>query len=438
MKDLSEYPTIRVGTVDLNGRWRGKRMPGTSASKVAKGGVRLPLSVQNLDITGADIEDSPLVFASGDADGVALPTGRGPVPMPWLLGETALEPVALHYDDGTPFPGDPRHALARVLARYDARGWKVVAALELEFYLVTRTDTGIAPVNRPDGQPLTGTEVLSLDDLDAFDAFFGDLYDGAKAMGLAADTAISEGGTGQFEVNLVHNDAMRAADDAQLFKTLVKGLAARHIMTATFMAKPFADQAGNGAHVHFSVVDPYDKNVFDNAGPEGSATLHQAIAGSLQGLGELGLLFMPHGVSFDRLVDGAHAPTGIGWGYENRTAAIRIPGGPPTARRIEHRVAGGDTCPYLMLAGILGSALEGVEQAMTAPPPITGNAYEADLAQMPGNWDAAIGAFETSPLAASIFDPMLIDNLVRSKRQEQAINTDLSAQDRLLMYLERA
>jgi glutamine synthetase len=95
----------------------------------------------------------------------------------------------------------------------------------------------------------------------------------------------------------------------------------------------------------------------------------------------------------------------ICWAYENRTAAIRIPGGNPKARRIEHRVAGGDINPYLVLAGVLGAALVGIEDAMTPPEPITGNAYALDLPQMPMQWGDAIEAFERDATVARIFPP---------------------------------
>ncbi|MDP4990506.1 MAG: glutamine synthetase, partial [Marivita lacus] len=130
----------------------------------------------------------------------------------------------------------------------------------------------------------------------------------------------------------------------------------RHGFAASFMAKPYPDYSGSGMHTHFSVLDEQGNNVFDDGGPRGTDMLHHAIAGCLNGMYDSTLLFAPHWNSFDRLVPGAHAPTGIAWAYENRTAAIRVPSGSASARRIEHRVAGGDVNPYLTLAAILGAA----------------------------------------------------------------------------------
>ena len=187
----------------------------------------------------------------------------------------------------------------------------------------------------------------------------------ARRWDIPADTAISETGLGQFEINLMHSDdALRAADDTWLFKMMVKGLARRHGFAASFMAKPYPEYSGNGLHTHFSLLDRDGNNVFDNGGPEGTTMLHNAVAGCLAAMHDCTLIFAPHANSYDRLVPGMHAPTGIAWAYENRTAAVRIPSGSSAARRIEHRVAGGDVNPYLMLAAILGAALIGIEDGI--------------------------------------------------------------------------
>ena len=292
----------------------------------------------------------------------------------------------------------------------------------MEFNLVD--DGGAQP--GPPIDPLTGREldqqsVLSVAELDAFDAFFSDVYEGAEAMGIPAKDAISEAGLGQFEINLDHQDAMRCADDAWLFKALVKGLARKHGFAATFMAKPYAEEAGNGMHVHFSVVDEAGNNVFDDGTEKGSDLLLNAVAGCIAAMPASTLIFAPHGNSYDSLIPGAHAPTSAAWAYENRTAAIRIPGGSPKARRIEHRAAGGDINPYLMLATVLGAALVGIEDAMQPPAPSSGNVYDIKgLPQLAPTWAEAIDLFESDPLIARILPKMAIRNLVMTKRQELA------------------
>ncbi|MBY5973237.1 glutamine synthetase family protein [Pseudooceanicola marinus] len=434
---FDQYRTFRVAAADLNGQMRGKRVPLATFDKLGTEGTRMPLSVLNVDVWGADIEDSPLVFASGDEDGVLKPTEHGPVPMPWLDSPSALVPMWMFHDDGSPFAGDPRHALRRVLDRYKERGWTVQAAVEMEFYLVD--DTGhqlAAPQNPISGRPVFGNAILSIRQLDAFDNFLTDLYDACDAMEIPADSASSEAGLGQFEINLDHRDAMAAADDAWLFKAMVRGMARRHDMAATFMAKPFANDAGNGMHVHFSVLDEDGNNIFDNGGPEGTPLLKNAVAGCLAGLAPGTLIWAPHGTSYDRFTPGSHAPTGGCWAYENRTAAIRIPSGPAKARRIEHRVACGDINPYLVLAAILGSALAGIEDGMDPPAPITGNAYDLKLPGLMPDWESALERFETDPLMARIFTPELIRNFAMTKRQEIRRLAEIPPEEHWLVYLE--
>ncbi len=441
MSWLHEHPEIRslrVAAADLNGIARGKRMPASSADEVFAKGTRFPFSVMNLDIWGEDIDDSPLVFEAGDPDGVLMPTERGFLPIPWLDTPSALLPIWMFREDGRAFDGDPRQALARVLERYAAKGLIPVVGTELEFYLVDDSGTDLkVPPSPRSGKRRPGAEILSLRALDAFDTFFSDLYDGCSAMGIPADTAISEAGLGQFEINLMHvPDALRAADDAWLFKMLVRGLARKHGFAASFMAKPYPAYSGSGMHVHVSVLDNAGGNIFADGSDAGSPALRQAIAGCLAAMPGSGLIFAPHGNSYDRLVPGSHAPTGVSWAYENRTTAIRVPGGSPRARRLEHRVAGGDVNPYLMLAAVLGAALIGIEDGMAPPDPITGNAYDLKLPQIPGTWGAAIDAFEADPLIERIFPAELIRNLVATKRQELHYFSELSTGERVDLYLD--
>ncbi|QDI76222.1 MULTISPECIES: glutamine synthetase family protein [Leisingera] len=430
--------TIRVAAADINGQARGKRVPARFADKAVEEGTRFPLSVLNLDIWGEDIDDSPLVFESGDADGVLKPTERGFVPMPWLDAPSALLPIWMYREDGRAYEGDPRHALRAVVDRYKALGLTPVVAVELEFFLIDDSGKNLqVPTSPRSGKRRKAAETMSIRALDQFDTFFTDLYDACEDMDIPADTAISEAGLGQFEINLMHGpDALRAADDAWLFKMLVKGLARRHGFAASFMAKPYEDYAGNGLHTHFSVLDQDGNNIFDDGGPKGTDAMRHAVGGCLKAMGDSTLVFAPHGNSYDRMVPGAHAPTGICWAYENRTAAIRVPSGSPKARRIEHRFAGGDVNPYLMLTAILGAALYGIENKIEPSEPITGNAYALDLPQVPNTWQSAIDAFENSDVIPQFFSAEMIRNMVLTKRQELHYMEELTPEERVEIYLD--
>ncbi|MBL4629052.1 MAG: glutamine synthetase [Roseicyclus sp.] len=438
LHDNPAIKSIRMVASDLNGQARGKRVARRFAGKAIEQGTRFPYSVLNLDIWGEDIDDSPLVFEAGDPDGILKPTERGFMPVPWLDTPTAILPIWMFHEDGTAYQGDPRHALARVVERYTARGLTPVVATELEFYIIDDRGKELrVPPSPRSGIRRQQAEILALRQLDAFDTFLTALYDACEVMDIPADTMISEAGPGQFEINMDHQpDALKAADDAWLFKLATRGLARRYGFAASFMAKPYPDYAGNGLHTHFSVLDADGNNIFDNGGAEGSQTLHHAIAGCLAAMPGSMLVFAPHASSYDRFVPGAHAPTSASWAYENRTTALRIPAGNPTARRIEHRVAGGDINPYLFLAAVLGAALDGIEQGKAPPPATTGNAYKADLPQLPLTWADAIEAFDTSAEIARIFAPELRQNFLATKRQELRYMADLSREEQQELYLD--
>ena len=416
----TDISSVRAAIVDLNGVWRGKRLPVAQAQKILTEGARMPLSSSTVNIWGTDTDNNPLVFDTGDADGFARPTGRGLIPMDWLERPTAMVPLWMWQEDGSPSPVDPRQVLARVLDRYKAAGLTAVTAMELEFYLTDPSEAQpLPPISPVTNRRLSGDDVLSIDEIDAFESFFADVYDACERHDIAVDAAIAENGTGQFEVNLLHcPDPLKAADDATFFKRFVKGIARKHRFAASFMAKPYLDLSGSGLHVHFSILDTDGNNIFDNGGEEGTPAMLHAVNGLMEAMPESGLIFAPHLNSYRRMAPGAHAPTGICWGYENRTAAIRIPGGPTKARRIEHRVAGADANPYLILAAVLGAALEGIEAGRNPVDPIVGDAYSIEMPQLPSDWGQAIDLFEQGKINAVIYPDLMRETFVLAKRQE--------------------
>jgi glutamine synthetase len=415
-----EVDAITVALCDINGVLRGKRIPLSQLDKVLAGGMRMPQSACTVDIWGHDIEVSELVFESGDADGVCTVTERGLIDRSDGETASAMLQVTLNLEDGTPLATDPRQTLAGVVNRLDAKGLTAVVATELEFYLTAVTDGVARAPTLPNAQlPTTKGNVLSVTELDVVSAFLNDVYAACRTQDIPADAAISETGAGQFEINLLHcADPLKAADDALLFKNIVKQMARKHGFCATFMAKPFGDQPGNGMHVHFSMLDKDGNNVFDDGTDLGSDTLRFAVAGLLGAMQESTLVFAPHQNSYRRMRPNSHAPTSAAWGYENRTCAIRIPGGPNVARRIEHRVAGADSNPYLVLAAVLGAALNGIDAQVEPTAPTTGSAYDAGAPSLPMNWLSAIAAFEQGKTMIDVLGPQLVQLFAQAKQQE--------------------
>ena len=408
--------SVFAAVCDLNGVYRGKKAPGVDVEKIKQGDYKLPLSTLFLDIWGRDVIASGQVLETGDIDGVLAPTARGVLPTPWKGDRASIIPLSMQRQDGSLYLADPRNALSKVLDRYAAKGLTPVCAAELEFYLYRRPGgDDAAPIAFSDG----ASAMYSLDALEDIEPVLNDIDAAAAAMDIPVKAAISESGGGQFEINLGHrSDALSAADDAQLLKYVIRGVAKKHGLGATFMAKPFSGEAGDGMHLHVSVVDSKGANIFDDGSEEGAPALRHAIGGALQTLGDAMLIFAPHGNSYRRLRAGSHAPTTLTWGYDNRTAAIRVPSGPHSARRFEHRVAGADTNPYLVFAAILGAALDGIERKTDPGPAIVGDAYARGTEKLSCDWAQAIAAFDASPSMRAIFDPFLVSVFAACKRQE--------------------
>lgn len=392
--------------VDANGIPRGKWIPVNTAEKVFREGLRLPLSLHALDIWGEDVHGSGLISETGDNDGAAKPVPGTLLPVPWLQRPSAQVMLSMHDGQtGAPFFADPRHVLQKVLDRYAEQGLTPVVASELEFYFfdIERDENGHP---QPPLMPKTGergrtVNLYSLDELAGREDLLADIAAACNAYNIPADTTISEGGPGQYEINLLHiPDALVAADQATLFKRLIKGTARKHGLDASFMAKPFGERAGNGMHVHFSILDKNGDNVFAGDDAAGSDTLRHAVGGLLRHMADCTLVFAPHANSYRRFLKGSHAPTRIAWGYDNRTASVRIPDSERAATRIEQRVAGADSNIYLVMAVLLGAALDGILRETEPPPVSEGNVYDSDAPSLPDTWQAALTRFSESGFIA--------------------------------------
>ncbi len=420
IRDAGNNPLILAATCDLNGIWRGKRIPTIQVEKVLKEGIRIPMSASCVDVWGRDLENSPFLFDTGDSDGNGLSTGVGLIPDYSKKKKSALIPLWLFDNQVMPSPIDPRHVLDRVCENFRDLNLKPVVAFEMEFYLLDLQEDGsFSDFQRHFDKSLEPTNVLSITDLESKKGFFDDLYRTCAEFDIPMEGVSSENAPGQFEINLRHvDDPLTAADHAVFFKRFIKLIAERHDKKATFMAKPFPGISGSGMHVHMSLLDDKGNNVFNNNTDLGSEMLKSAVAGILENLVESTLIFAPHFNSYKRLRPGTHAPVNICWGYENRTAALRIPGGHNSAKRIEHRVAGADANPYLVLSSILASVLDGIKNKKVPIDPVFGDTYRGKLAQIPQSWDQAIQSFGNSKVNRIFYPEVFCDVYKNCKRQE--------------------
>ncbi len=229
---------------------------------------------------------------------------------------------------------------------------------------------------------------------------------------------------------------MLAADTALLFKRLVRGVARKHGMEATFMAKPYADFPGNGMHLHASVVGKDGKNIFDNGKDGASDTLLAAVGGTLDTMRDLAAIFAPHMNSYRRYRPLSFAPSAPDWGYDNRAAGVRLPEVNGPAARMEHRIAGADVNPYLVFAAILGGMLHGLETTPTLPLPLDDPKAEP-AERLTSDWLRAVDQFASSDVAAKIFGTEYRDIYAAVRRDEITQLTNEISQIEYRTYLGR-
>ena len=414
LKANPDLEAAEAFVTDPTGIARGKLLRAADLAKIYQEGRPLPCSIMSLDITGEDVEETGLVWDKGDEDKLAWPIAGTLKRAPWMARPSAQVLLGLYDLDGSPFVADPRHVLARVVERLKADGFTAVVAAELEFYVVDparAADGKLQPPLAPGtGRRLDRIDVYSVTELEEFAPFIDELYGAAKIMGLPAETLISEYAPGQLEVVLRHRpDALQAADEAIQWKRLVRGIAAKHGLLATFMAKPYGNRAGSGFHIHASLADDKGRNLFAAEDPEGTPLLRQAIAGLLATIGEGMGVFAPNANSYRRFQSASYAPVARTWGVNNRSVALRIPTGGPETRHLEHRVAGADANPYLAIAAVLAGMHKGIVGKMDPGPAITGNGYAQAAADLPNDWPAALRLLKTSTLLKEYFGERFLE-----------------------------
>lgn len=422
---VEEHPDIEAVEfliVDPNGVIRGKWAPGDSLEKAFQEGVNFPMSLHGLDVWGREVEETGLHIETGDQDGYCKATRGSLSIVPWAKRKTAQVLLQTFTPEGEPFMADSRQVLKHKVAEVNEKGYFPVAAFELEFYLLDpeRAENGGMPPPLGDSEGPDRLRMYGLDDLAENAALFDMIRDAADAQSLPIDTIIKEAAPGQFEVNLKHRaDPLRAADDVILLRRIVMGCARAHGLTATFMAKPFLEHAGNGMHVHASMLDADGRNIFSGEG--GRARLEFAVAGLIRTMPESLLLYINTWNGFRRITPGSYAPTRAVWAENNRSVALRIPVSTDENRRVEHRIAGADANPYLVMAAMIQGMMEGIESGAKPPPPVEGNAYDESVEDgiaLPDDMDDALLLAAKSTFVDRALGPLLAKVYRDLKRAE--------------------
>ncbi|WP_022979833.1 glutamine synthetase family protein [Ideonella sp. B508-1] len=360
---------------DVSGYPRGKLMPAASFARGQE--LRMAQAIPMQCVTGAYSYDP--IFPDEDPDVRLVPDLATLRRSPW-----ASVPRYLAVHDCVELNGElcafaPRSVLKQVLARYAAQGLSPVVAPEIEFYLTeacTDPTQALRPPTGRAGQVEVGQSAFSMNLLNALAPFWDEFQAALDTLGIAADTWIHEVGCSQYEINLLHGDALQVADQAFLFKYAAKEIALHHGMNAVFMAKPIAGEAGSSMHLHQSVVDAQGHNIFSDEAGQATPAFAHYIGGLQTYLPDLVLVFAPFVNSYRRYVSGSQAPINLQWGEDNRTAGLRVPCSAPEARRVENRLAGADANPYLAIAASLASGLAGMQERLAPTAPLVGDGYQ--------------------------------------------------------------
>jgi len=384
---LARYPDTRYLDVfypDLSCVMRGKRYPVDQMEKVFSNGIMSPGGGFLLAVNGDSMDPEGMGFSDGDPDELGLPLPHTLVNCPWAQIPTAQVMLSMQSLTGEPYYFEPRNVLRRVLSRFEELGVRAAVAFELEFYLLDSerdSDGGIqVPVGPLSGQRTGATQVYSMDDVEEFSVLLDDIVETCRQQGIATGAISGEYAPGQFEINLQHSTALlEAADHCMMFRRAVTSTARRHHLQASFMAKPWVGQSGNGLHLHISLIDQEGNNLFDGGGEYGtpgcgSDLFYHAIGGLKQTMADTMGILAPNVNSYRRFEPNIYVPVTPSWAFENRSVALRIPKSPGHARRIEHRVAGADANPYLTLAALLCGIHHGITNRLSPGEAHTGNA----------------------------------------------------------------
>jgi glutamine synthetase len=422
---LAAHPDIEsfeLYLIDANGVPRGKLLRRDEVMAVYEQGRPLPSSILGLTIHGEDADATGLVWDVGDADCLTFPLPGSLTLQPWRAQPTAQFQVAMHPQLGQPAAmADPRGVLARVVAQLAADGLHPVMAGELEFYLLDRERDAQGrpqPARQRDGERPREPQAYGLREIEQFDDFFDRLYGHCKVQKLPARAAISEYAPGQLELTLHHRDALGAMDELIRYRRTVKGTAQQCGMQACFMAKPFADLAGSGMHLHVSLTDAGGANLFASDDPAGTPLLRHAIGGLLQTMGDAVALFCPGANAYRRFQANSYAPMAPTWGINNRTVSVRIPTGTAASRHLEHRVCGADANPYLAAAAVLAAMHRGIREQLDPGAPVSGNDYRQPREPIVSEWGRALERLRQAPWLHDALGPDFVRIFLAIKESE--------------------
>jgi glutamine synthetase len=406
--------TVLLTIADMEGRLQGKRLTARHfLDDVADHGAEGCNYLLAVDVDMDTVEGYEMSsWSRGYGDFAMAPDMDTLRPIPWH--EATVQVMAdIQWHDGSPVPASPRQILRRQLERLAERGWKAFAGTELEFMVFRDTYEDAWRKAYRDLDPANLYNVdYSMLGTSRIEPLIRRIRNAMADAEMYVENSKGECNFGQHEINFRYDDALTTADQHVIYKNGAKEIAAQDGSSLTFIAK-FDEREGNSCHIHCSLVNENDENVF----ADDRKTFDHFIAGQLACMEELTLFFAPQINSYKRFAAGSFAPTAVAWGEDNRTCSIRVVGHGGSTR-LENRLPGADVNPYLALAAMIAAGLHGVDNELPLEEPFEGNAYESDKPHVPRTMYAARDLFAESDVAREAFGPEVVDHYLNRARIE--------------------
>ena len=431
---------------DLGGIARGKILPSDKFIRGLKDDShRLPQSIFIQTISGGyateDDEELPIdVYNPTDIDVILRPDFNSIRPVPWYEDPTAQIICDAVNLNGSLVINSSRAVLKKILKMFDDENYKPVVSPEVEFYLVKPNPDSDYPLEVPIGQSgrkETGKQSYGIDAINEFDPLFEDVYNYCEEQDIEIDTINHESGSAQMEINFQHGDPLELADQVFLFKRTLRQSAIKHKLYATFMAKPIENQPGSAMHLHQSLYNKKnDKNVFYNKKNTISQTMKNYIGGLQEYTPKLMPIHAPNVNSYRRLFATWDAPRNTKWGIGNRSCGFRVPSTEEISMRIENRISGSDTNPYLVFAANLAAGYLGLKNKIKPSEETKKSVYDNKKSSLPKNMEEAISLFEKDEQITEVFSQKFIRTIAAIRRVEyQAYLKVISSWEREFLLL---
>ncbi len=438
-KRLADRGIVMVGVsyVDLAGVTRSKPLIKTEVDSILRHGFKTARANLDMNTAAPLTPGSKLDISQGDVSVIPDPET---LVFPSYAPGTARFIGDVHEADGSVSPFCTRSLLKRALRNASSAGYEPLVGVESEFHLVKFQGEKVVPADT--------SGIQTLDGYNEHRELLGDVVKALSTVGVKPVKAHAEGGRGQFEIDLSHDNALKAADGYVYFKEVVKAVSRAHGLIASFMPKIGADWWGSGLHVHINLADRKGRNLFEGKGDKRklglSGVCYDFIGGVLKHARALSAIAAPTVNSYKRLLPGRWNADAITYGPGNRGSAIRIPDERGRATRIEMRMPDNACNLYLLLACTLSAGLDGVERKLDPGKPLTFDASHLSdremvsrgLHLMPRSLGEALSELERDRLLRQTMGTELFEEFITQRSYEVSQAADQVTQWEISHFLD--